>query len=197
MSLTGPNDHLYAAVHEAGANDFMTAIYMQRGHYFHYGSSLFVPASSSSVTQQAPLGNIVHWKLDFSLPRIDFHTAFVPQFTPPLTAGPDHLVVSTEVTLTLSIFGVQQSFAGSVWAVAIPVLHPGSKTMTLSVTDTHVGPVPANLQKSVDAVATLLLNGALAGVPLPYFSIPLGAFTLVTSGAPRIDQDELSLKGNL
>lgn len=103
MSLTGA-DHLFAGLHENGANDLLRAFFTARPHYLHYGSQPFVTATTVNETLMAPIpfpgtGGI-GWLVQFSIPVVDFHPDSSGGALPPqLTLGPGQLSVRTTVKL--------------------------------------------------------------------------------------------------
>jgi hypothetical protein len=104
MSLTGP-DHLFAGVHENGANDLLRALFSARPHYLHYGSPPFVGATTVNETLIAPIpfpgtGGGIGWLVQFSIPVVDFHPDSSGGAIPPqLTLGAGQLSIRTRVRL--------------------------------------------------------------------------------------------------
>ncbi len=104
VSLTGA-DHLFAGVHENGANDLLRAFFLARPHYLHYGSPPFVVATTVNETLMAPIpfpgtGGGIGWLVQFSIPAVDFHPdSSGGALPPPLTLGPGQLSVRTRVRL--------------------------------------------------------------------------------------------------
>jgi hypothetical protein len=104
LSLTGP-DHVFAGIHEDGANDLLRAFFGARPHYLRYGSPPFVTATSVSATLIAPIAfpgvpGGIGWSVRFTVPVVDFHPDSSGGAMPPqLTLGPGNLSVRTRVQL--------------------------------------------------------------------------------------------------
>jgi hypothetical protein len=189
MSLTG-NHHLYAALHENGANDFMAAIYAQRGHYFHYGSSQYVPQTTVHQTNRPKVVGL-HWKASFSLPRIDFHP--VPPGSP-MTVATNQFLVRSQ--LFLKVLGAPTIPPLEVRALGVPVAN--APNMSFQIVQTNLLPnLPPPWGPFFNALATLALNGALANFLLPYPVFPLGAFVAIIGNGPSVQNNQLEFQGNL
>ncbi|HYH78248.1 MAG TPA: hypothetical protein VEX86_00575 [Longimicrobium sp.] len=195
MSWT-QNDHLFAALHESGANDVMAALYAQRPRWFNYGSWLFVPSKlSPNATQLPPFLNFVHWKAHFTLPRLQFHPA------PPagsLPVAPNQFSLTTQVTATLLVPPTTLATVSlGLRAVGVPVANAAQKKMSVQFTATEIQLTSPPLPPFVSPLVTAALNFAIAGFFLPYPAFSAGAFTPVLSGPPTIQLDRLDLRGNL
>jgi hypothetical protein len=77
MSLT-ETEQVFAGVTEDAVNDLMIAIFTARPRYLIYGSPLFAPATTASVTQvpAIPFPGVsggIHYAVVFTIPKVDFH----------------------------------------------------------------------------------------------------------------------------
>jgi hypothetical protein len=101
MSLTEASE-VFVAVEESALNDLITAVCTTRPHLLHYGSPAFVPASSTSATQMAPIpfpgSPGLQWSVELSIPQLDLFDEDVP-LPPELSLGAGQFSLSTVVTL--------------------------------------------------------------------------------------------------
>jgi hypothetical protein len=101
MSLTEASE-VFVAVEESALNDLITAVCTTRPHLLHYGSPAFVPASSTSATQMAPIpfpgSPGLQWSVELSIPQLDLFDEDVP-LPPELSLGPGQFSLSTVVRL--------------------------------------------------------------------------------------------------
>ena len=82
MSLTEASE-VFVAVEETALNDLITAVCTTRPHLLHYGSPAFVPASSTSATQMAPIpfpgSPGLQWSVELTKPLLDLSTEDLPR----------------------------------------------------------------------------------------------------------------------
>jgi hypothetical protein len=101
MSLTETSE-VFVAVEESALNDLITAVCTTRPHLLTYGSPAFVPASSTSATQMAPIpfpgSPGLQWSVALTVPQLDLFKQDLP-LPPELGIGPGQFSVSTEVRL--------------------------------------------------------------------------------------------------
>src|SRR4051812_12236973 len=101
MSLTETSE-VFVAVEESALNDLITAVCTTRPHLLHYGSPAFVPASSISATQMAPIpfpgSPGLQWSVELTTPQLDLFDQDQP-LPPELTLGPGQFSLSTTVRL--------------------------------------------------------------------------------------------------
>ena len=101
MSLTETSE-VFVAVEESALNDLITAVCTTRPHLLHYGSPAFVPASSTSATQMAPIpfpgSPGLHWSVRLSIPALDLFKQDLP-LPPELGIAPGQFSLSTVVRL--------------------------------------------------------------------------------------------------
>jgi hypothetical protein len=101
MSLTETSE-VFVAVEESALNDLITAVCNTRPHLLHYGSPAFVPASSTSATQMAPIpfpgSPGLQWSVELTTPQLDLFTQDQP-LPPELSLGPGQFSLSTVVRL--------------------------------------------------------------------------------------------------
>lgn len=101
MSLTETSE-VFVAVEESALNDLITAVCTTRPHLLHYGSPAFVPASSTSATQMAPIpfpgSPGLQWSVELGIPRLDLFKQD-EALPPELSLGAGQFSLSTVVTL--------------------------------------------------------------------------------------------------
>lgn len=101
MSLTETSE-VFVAVEESALNDLITAVCTTRPHLLNYGSPAFVPASSTSATQMAPIpfpgSPGLQWSVALAVPRLDLFKQDQP-LPPELSLGPGQFSLSTRVRL--------------------------------------------------------------------------------------------------
>jgi hypothetical protein len=199
MSLTGTH-HAFASIDERGTNRALQAFFGARPHYLHYGSAPFVTASSTSVTQVAPIafpgvpGGIAY-AIDLTVPVVDLFPPNGP-LPPPLVLGPGELSITTKVTIRLGcVAGTDGNDRGQITpvhttldviAIADPVGHyfsPG------------VGYV--SLQAVLDCLLEMILNALLAHVQLPFDIIDASFVKLALEAGPTIANDQIEIWGDV
>ena len=226
MSLTGA-DHLFAGLHENGANDLLRAFFTARPHYLHYGSPPFVTATTVNETLIGPIpfpgtGGI-GWLVQFSIPVVDFHPDSSGGALPPqLTLGPGQLSIRTRVRLCVQCGtrrkGDQPSHgkdppgsAGSslrplctvldLWAIGEPVAHyfsPGVGDIAFHLDAVELVDVkPDSLESVLECLIRMMLQAALDHVRLPFHGVTAGAFALALTRGPEISDDTLKIWGTL
>jgi hypothetical protein len=215
MSLTGAF-HVFAGLGENGTNRALQAFFGARPHYLHYGSVPFVAASSVSVTQVSPIAfpgipGGVPYAIDLAVPVVDL---FPPNgaLPPPLTPGPDHLSISSQVTITLGCMaGLDDTGKGGrvtpvrstldVIAIAHPVSHyfsPGTGFVSFHVDQVLIpGVAPASLGAILDCLLEMILNGLLSSVHLPFSIIDAGFVKLALEAGPTIADDQIKIWGDV
>jgi hypothetical protein len=101
MSLTETSE-VFVAVEESALNDLVTAVCATRPHLLHYGSPAFVPASSASATQMAPIpfpgSPGLQWSVELTIPALDLFKQDLP-LPPELSMGAGQFSLSTVVRL--------------------------------------------------------------------------------------------------
>jgi hypothetical protein len=101
MSLTETSE-VFVAVEESALNDLITAVCTTRPHLLHYGSPAFVPASSTSATQMAPIpfpgSPGLQWSVELTIPQLVLFKPDQP-LPPELSLGPGQFSLSTGVRL--------------------------------------------------------------------------------------------------
>jgi hypothetical protein len=101
MSLTETSE-VFVAVEESALNDLITAVCTARPHLLHYGSPAFVPASSTSATQMAPIpfpgSPGLQWSVQLSIPQLDLFKQDLA-LPPELSLGAGQFSLSTVVRL--------------------------------------------------------------------------------------------------
>jgi hypothetical protein len=217
MSLTQTH-HVFAGVAQSGINTFLKALFTTRPHYLNYGSPTFVPANTVNATTMSAIqfpgvpGGI-QYAVSFSIPVIDL---FPPDTgtTSPIPPGPNQFGLHTVVRLTLGCM-TWNSQTGrdkggrmapisaklDVWALGELVPHyfgPGTGYVSLLVDDVRIPAIqPKDFQAIIDCLIRMMLNGALAGVQLPFHVLSAGAFQLILEQGPVIDKDQVEVWGSI
>jgi hypothetical protein len=214
MSLT-QDKHVFAGVHENGINTFLHALFSARPHYLRYGTSMFVPTTTVSATNVAPIpfpgvpGGIPY-QVRFAIPHIDL---FPPDAAPgPLPPGPGQFSIRTRVQLTVGCghwhVGRDQhptfepiSTELEVWARGRPWVQnfgPGSGQVGIEIDDiTIVGIAPNTLAAVLECLIRMMLQAALDNVRLPFHALTMGAFALILQRGPEIADDQIELFGDV
>jgi hypothetical protein len=203
MSLTG-TAHLYAALHEYGANDVMTAIYNTRRHLFDQGSNPYLQGPSSPQhTWRSKILGFVAWHARFSNPRIDFHP--VPQMLNTFPVSQNQFTIHTQLTFDWAI-----TLNG--WVIyTLPSFHLNVRAVGRRRKSTAGGGVGFRIQRSqippiwqnvlafiIDFVLTTLLNWFIfSKLRVPLSTLAAGAFNPIPVGSPWIDAHKLKLQGIL
>lgn len=101
MSLTETSE-VFVAVEESALNDLITAVCTTRPHLLHYGSPAFVPTSSVSATQMAPIpfpgSPGLQWSVELKIPRLDLFDQDMA-LPPELSLGAGQFSLATRVRL--------------------------------------------------------------------------------------------------
>jgi hypothetical protein len=214
MSLTGTH-HAFASIDERGTNRALDAFFGARPHYLHYGSSPFVTASSTSVTQVPTIAfpgtpGGIPYAIDLTVPVVDL---FPPDgaLPMPLVLGPDQLSIATRVTITLGCTtGTGNPKRGTVTPVAttldaIAIADPVSRYFSPGVGDVsfHVDQVlipeiaPPSLQAVLDCLVRMILNAVLSGVRLLFNIIDAGFVKLILEAGPTIADNQIEIWGDV
>jgi hypothetical protein len=218
VSLTEA-EHLFAGLHETGANDLLQNFFEARPHHLNYRTSpavADVPPLASAWTTLAPLpfpgvpGGI-HFAVQFSIPAIDFHpdTVGVP---PPLVFPLGAFSIRTTVTLTLLCGGggggdqqgpalARQSASLEVVGlgrVTVQVFGPGQGELGFELQAVEIVDIsPQGLESIVECLVLQLLQGVLSSVRLPFSGIPIaGVLTLQLLRGPEVEDDQVKLYGD-
>jgi hypothetical protein len=214
MSLTGTH-HAFASIDERGTNRALQAFFGARPHYLHYGSAPFVTASSTSVTQVAPIafpgvpGGIAY-AIDLTVPVVDLFPPNGP-LPPPLVLGPGELSITTKVTIRLGcVAGTDGNDRGQITpvhttldviAIADPVGHyfsPGVGYVSFHVKQVLLPDVvPTSLQAVLDCLLEMILNALLAHVQLPFDIIDASFVKLALEAGPTIANDQIEIWGDV
>jgi hypothetical protein len=114
VSLTGV-DHVFVGVHENGINHLLQALFTARPRYINFGSTFFVPLSTTNATHLDPISItipslppysttslpvIIEYAVSFSIPSMDLFPDSSGG-TSPLPPGPGQFSLHTDVTLTV------------------------------------------------------------------------------------------------
>lgn len=225
MSLTGP-EQVFGAIHEDALNDMIRAFFNARPRHRRFGSPAFVSATTVAATQIGaipfPGTGGIEWRVTFSVPIIDLFKqsrALPPQLT--LSAGQFSLQTKVELCLnclarkddrqeapnaddqqgrgrrpdhvvcaTLEVFGTGH----------LDSWHNGNGDggVRLRVDAVELVDVsPDGLETVLECLIKMVLDAALSQVELPISALRAGAFQLVVARGPEIDDDRITVAGNL
>lgn len=215
MSLTGAY-HAFASVDQQGTNRALHAFFAARPHLLHYGSTPFVTASSTTVTQVPPIAfpgtaGGIPYAIDLAVPVVDL---FPPDgaLPPPLALAADQLSIATRVTITLGCTTgtVNSDKRGKVTPVkttldVIAIAEPVSRYYSPGVGDVgfHVDQVllpavePESLRAVLDCLLEMIINALLASVRLPFDIIDAKFVKLALEAGPTIDHDQIEIWGDI
>jgi hypothetical protein len=214
MSLTGTH-HAFASIDERGVNRALQAFFGARPHYLHYGSAPFVTGNSITETQVPPIafpgvpGGIAY-AIDLKIPVADLYPQDGP-LPPPLVLLPDHLSLTTQVTITLGCMaGSDSDGKGQVTpikttldviAIGHPVsvyFSPGVGFVRFAVDQVLVENVaPPSLQAVLDCLIRMILNAVLSSVELPFNIVDAGFFKLILEAGPTIADNQIEIWGDV
>ena len=220
MSLTEA-EHLFAGLHEAGANDFLRAFFTARPHRLNYRSSPAVgpvpPLASAWTTIPSisfpgvPGG--VELAVQFSIPTVDLDpdTLGVP---PPLVFAAGEFSLRTTVTLAVlcgsrrgddpdhpgPTFVLQQATFQLVGLgrIRVQAFGAGSGELSFEVEAVEIVDIkPNDLESLLECLILQLLRGALSTVRLPFSGFPVAAgLTLLLQRGPEVEDDQAKLYGD-
>jgi hypothetical protein len=210
------SDHVFAGVHEHGINTFVVAFFTARPRYLTYATpSLAPPAPAQFISVSAiPFPGIpggIQYRARFDVPWVDL---FPPDSsTEPLPPGAGELSVRTKVTLTVGCYqyvgkgndrGGQMtpiSTTLEVWARGKPqaiYYGPGNGVVNIVLEDVKILDVkPASLDAVLECVLRMVLQAVLNNLHLPFHALTAGAFQLILTRGPLIEDDQLKMWGTV
>lgn len=218
MSLTQTH-HVFAGLEESGINTFLKALFTARPHYLNYGSSAFVPVSTTNATNMATIAfpgvpGGIQYAVSFSIPVVDLFPPNAGSGSP-IPPALNQFGLQTKVRLVLGCMTwtgdatganggghMQPIFADlDVWARGDLIAHyfgPGTGYIALEVLDIRIPAIqPKGFEAIIECLIRMMLNGALSNVQLPFYAISAGAFQLILEQGPSIDKDEVEVWGSI
>lgn len=214
MSLT-ETEHVFAAVHERGINDFMKAFFTARPRYHRYGSSFFVPMTTASATNIPAISfpgipGGIQYMVDFSTPIVDLHPDSSGG-TAPLPLSPGQFTIHTKIELIVGCGRwVDRDNKGSfipistsleVWArgkLTVKVFGPGVGEIGFQLDDIEIVDIkPDSLESVLECIIRMILQAVLENVRLPFHALTMGAFSLILLRGPEIEDDQVKLYGDV
>lgn len=225
MSLT-QNREVFASIHESALNDMLRAFFGARPRYLNYGSPAFVAATSVAATQMATIAfpglpGGIDWSVRFKLPRVDLFKQTDP-LPPQLTLPPGGFSLRTGVRLCVNCVKrrddretgkpnhdkpppgkADQPTCTEIEVFGIGHLDSwhdasGNGDIRLRVDAVELVDVtPDSLESVLECLIRMLLDAALAQAHLPLQALRAGAFQLVVTDGPLIDDDEVLARGNV
>lgn len=218
MSLT-QGDQVFAEIHESALNDLLKAFFTARPRYHAYGSPGIVPATTVNATQMPALplpgGGSVDWAVSFEIPQIDLFAQNNP-LPPGVTLGPGQFSLSTKIEICvicgarrvpdpkkdstleqgkfictqLGVFGIGHLES---WHDA-----NGNGEVWLRVDQVEIVDItPDSLESLLECLIRLMLDTALSAIRLPLHALRAGAFQLVVTRGPDIDDDHVKAFGHV
>jgi hypothetical protein len=220
VSLTEA-EHLFAGVHETGANDLLRAFFTARPQHLNYRTSPAVGPVPASATAWTTIPAIsfpgvpggIQLAIQFSIPTVDFDpdTLGVP---PPLVFAPGEFSLKTTVTLTVlcgsrrgedpdqpgPTFVLQRATLEVVGLgrVRVQTFGPGSGELSFELEAVEIVDIkPNDLESLLECLILQLLRGVLSTVRLPFSGIPVAAgLTLLLQRGPEVEDDQVKLYGD-
>jgi len=206
MSLTG-TDGLFAGVHENGINDFINAYFGARPRFLKIGTPLFVSATTVDQTRIDPidLGGGIHFMLELTPPKLDLHPS-TNGFA--LAPGPNEFSLEIKAKLTVACIKQQRDKPDDrkdfpTESTDLAVCARGSivrngNLLKLVIDEVEIKDIqPDSLESVIECILLQVLQGALAGLCIPYSQVNLQIGTLTPGPAPVIADNTLSVSANL
>lgn len=222
MSLTAAHQ-VFGAIHEDALNDIVRAFLTARPRYRHYGSSAFVPVTTVAATHMdaIPFPGIaggIDWRVSFDIPVIDLFKQTLP-LPPELTLSPGRFSLHTNVQICLNCVPRRDNYPGNLdndrdWdngrVVCAALTVYGLGHLDSWHTSTGEGAVrlrldavelvdvtPDGLESIFECLIKLILDAALSQMQLPLTALRAGAFRLIVTDGPNIDDDQIKVFGTL
>lgn len=212
MSLTRTHE-VYAAVHEDGINDLITAFYDARRRYFVYGTPIFFPSTTAAATSVPPINfpgvpSGIQYAIGFFPPRVDLHPDSSGGASP-LPPQPNQFSVGAKVVLAVLCGGRDRpndDIKGGRFATEFVELEIhargsvvndatgiGFRAEQIEIVDI----TPENLESALECVLLMILNATLENVRIPLDTVSIGAFSLTLADGPRIEDDQVKVWGTI
>jgi hypothetical protein len=219
MSLT-QGDQVFAEIHETALNDVLHAFFKARPRYRAYGSPGLVPATTVNATQMPALplpgGGSVDWAVQFEVPEIDLFDQDKP-LPPGVTLGAGQFSLSTKITICIICGGRRpstdpkengQAGSGRLLCTQLGVFgighieswHDanGNGEVWLRVDQVELIDItPDSLESLLECLIRLMLDTALSTIRIPIKALRAGAFQLVVTRGPDIDDDHVKAFGHV
>lgn len=226
MSLTQAQ-RVFASIHESALNDLLTAFFKARPRYLRYGSPAFVANTNVTATQMAVIAfpglpGGIDWAVSFSTPRIDLfkQTEALP---PQLTLPPGGFSLRTDVELCINCAkrrddrkpgrnddqkDPRQEGLDQVTCTKLQVFATGHMDSWSDASGNGeirfrvdavelVDITPNSLESVLECLMRMLLDAALSQVHLPLQALRAGAFELIVTQGPLIEDDHVLARGNV
>lgn len=223
MSLTQAQQ-VFASIHESALNDLLTAFFNARPRHLRYGSPVFVAATSVAATQMAAIAfpglpGGIDWAVQFSRPRIDLYKQ-TDALPPQLTLPPGGFALRTDVELCVNCVHRRDDrktdnhdkpdpkMGGQVTCTRLQVFATGHMDNWVDGSGNGeirfrvdavelVDITPDSLESVLECLIRMLLDAALSQVHLPLQALRAGAFHLIVTQGPLIDDDHVLARGNV
>ncbi|HEX5489465.1 MAG TPA: hypothetical protein VFX04_10020 [Rhodanobacteraceae bacterium] len=223
MSFTGIAE-VFGSIHETALNDVLHAFFSARPRYLRYGSPAFVPTTTVNETSISaiPFPGIpggIDWRVTFQVPGVDLfkQSQALPQG---LTLGPGQFSLHTAVELCVNCVKRRDDRGNSpnkdqrdrhldqVTCAKIGVFgighidswsnSNGDGAVRLRVDAVELVDItPDALESVLECIIRMILDAVLSQVELPLKALRAGAFQLVVSDGPKIDDDRIKVFGNV
>ena len=184
MSLTEA-EVVFASVHETALNDLITAFCTDRPRYLVYGSPSFVPVTTVAETAMPgiPFPGIpggINWRIRLGVPRIDLFKQ---------TDRDTHPIAE------LTCFKLQVFLSGHLQHV---MASNGEDAIAFAVDQVEIVDIkPTDLESFLECLLFMILQAVLAEIRLPLRALRAGAFQLVPTVGPLIEDDQIKMRGTL
>jgi hypothetical protein len=223
MSLTQAQN-VFASIHESALNDLLSAFFNARPRYLRYGSPAFVPVTSVNATQMAAiqfpgLPGGIEWAVRFGIPHIDLFKQTDP-LPPQLVLPAGGFALRTDVELCLNCVqrrddknpagqdGRAGQGLGHVSCTKLQVFatghmdhwndSSGNGAIRFRVDAVELVDItPDTLESVLECVIRMLLDAVLSQVQLPLQALRAGAFQLIVTQGPLIEDDHVLARGNV
>jgi hypothetical protein len=223
MSLTDSAE-VFGSIHETALNDMLHAFFSARPRYLRYGSPAFAPATTVNETSISaiPFPGIpggIDWQVTFQIPGVDLFKQ--SQALPAgLTLGPGQFSLHTTVELCVNCVqrrddrgntGTKDRRGHHLDQVTCTKLgvfgighidswnnSNGDGAVRLRVDTVELVDItPDALETVLECTIKMILDAVLSQIELPLKALRAGAFQLVVTNGPEIDDDRIKVFGNV
>jgi hypothetical protein len=218
LSLTQSNN-VFVGIHEKAINSFLKAFLTARSHYIRYGTSSFVPTTTSNATNIPPIifPNIpggIEYMIEFSIPIIDL---FPPTNSGPLPPNTGGLGLHSEVKITIlcnkEIKQGEKKPSSIPLTTGIEVFAKGKIVSTFFGVGTGsigflleeiripnfacVGGKPDPFETILECIILMILKALLSGISIPFSALTIGFIQIILQRGPEIEEDQIKMWGDI